>query len=207
LAGGTATKELVLENTLPTVVFARNMSTLPVHFINIKAWAQNNSNIVEWNIAEESNVKSYIIERSPDGRNFIQAGSIAAVHNSRYQWTDAQPLPGNNYYRIRSLDNDAKQNYSAIVLVTPDEKNKTITVLPTVVTEGQFVVRLQNNAPGSYQLKMINSSGQQVYNQQLSHSGGSSAQTINLSPGMAKGIYRVIITGNTTAYSVSILLK
>jgi hypothetical protein len=207
LAGGAVTKELVLENTLPTVVFARNMGTLPVHFINIKAWLQNNNNIVEWNIAEESNVKLYIIERSSDGRNFIQAGSIEAVHNSRYQWTDAQPLPGNNYYRIRSLDNDGKQNYSAIVLVTHDEKNKTITVLPTVITDGQFVVRLQNNAPGSYQLKMINSSGQQVYNQQLSHSGGSSAQTINVPSGLGKGIYRVIITGSNTAYSVSILLN
>lgn len=60
---------------------------------------------VYWQTPSEQNVTSYDVLRSADGNTYTIAGQVAAVGNSSslssYFFTDASPLPGINYYKIR----------------------------------------------------------------------------------------------------------
>lgn len=207
LAGGAITRELVLEDQKNALVFSRSMSTLPVQFIAVKAMPRNDKIIVEWKIAEQDNVHHYIVERSADGRSFTDAGIVAAEQKATYQWTDMQPLTGNNFYRIRAVDNDDKKLYSATVQVNMGSNAQSISVYPTVTTNEQFTLRLQNTPASLYSVQVINPAGQQVYAVSITHNGGASVQSVKLPANLAKGLYRVIIKGKETIYTSSILLQ
>jgi hypothetical protein len=207
ITGGAITRQLVLEDSYFALAFSRNFGTLPVDFVTVKAWQQGNHDIVEWNIAAQENVSHYEVERSADGRNFTATGSVAAGATSRYQWTDVQPLSGNNYYRIRSVDNDGKQLYSAVVLVNRGQEAKSIAVYPTVVSSHQFTLRMSNSAAGVYQLRVVNYAGQQIHTQRIVHSGGSIVQSISLPAASQKGIYRVTVTGGNQSLSAPIVVQ
>lgn len=207
LAGGAVTRELVLEEQKYGFVFSRSMSTLPVQFIAVKAMPRNNQVNVEWKIAEQDNVDHYVIERSADGRNFTDAGIVDAEQKSVYQWTDLQPLAGNNFYRIRAVDTDDKKLYSATVQVNLGSTAQSISVYPTVTSNEQFTLRLQNSPASVYTVQVINPAGQQVYTMSITHNGGACVQTVKLPANLAKGLYRVIIKGKETIYTGSILLQ
>jgi hypothetical protein len=72
-----------------------------------------------WVTTEENNSKEFDVERSGDGSHFTAIGVVAAKGNSasttNYTFDDAQPLTGDNYYRLRQVDLDGKAVYSKTV--------------------------------------------------------------------------------------------
>ena len=46
------------------------LSVAPVTFSSVKASQQNNNISVQWNVANEINIKEYDVQRSEDGNNF-----------------------------------------------------------------------------------------------------------------------------------------
>jgi len=75
--------------------------------INIQATVSGTQVVVSW--AEVDGATSYEVERSADGINWIP---VASVSNTSY--TDATPMIGLNYYRVRALGSDgATSLYSA----------------------------------------------------------------------------------------------
>ena len=82
--------------------------TLPVTFSSIKATKQYKNIDVEWKVANETGIEKYEVERSGDGKTFNGLDVEKVKTNSEsaesYSWIDANPLPGNNFYRIKSID-------------------------------------------------------------------------------------------------------
>lgn len=93
-------------------------SLLPVKLTYFNAEKQNKEARLRWATAMESNSDVFIIERSNDGRNFSAIGQVKAAGNSAvtktYNFTDASPVSGVNYYRLKQHDLDAKYEYSKI---------------------------------------------------------------------------------------------
>jgi hypothetical protein len=98
--------------------FIPRNTTLPVALNEFKASKQNNAVLLQWQTATEQNSKSFVIERSADGNNFVAIGTVRAAGNSNisksYRYEDAAPLKGNNYYRLQQTDADGKSAYSDI---------------------------------------------------------------------------------------------
>ena len=98
---------------------------LPVSLTAFTAVKQGSISLLNWNTATEVNNAGFDIERSADGRSFSKIGIVyskAANGNSNgklaYSYTDAAPLTGTNYYRLRQVDRDGKSEYSKIEQVT-----------------------------------------------------------------------------------------
>jgi hypothetical protein len=90
---------------------------LPLQWLSIRGNLNSNKQaVITWNV-QETNVATYEVERSTDG---IQNTSIATL-NSRgngtnsYSHTDAAPLNGIVYYRVKQTGKDGQTGYSAIV--------------------------------------------------------------------------------------------
>jgi hypothetical protein len=94
---------------------------LAVHLISFTAKVNNGQTIVNWKTATETNNKGFYIQRSPDGVNWKNLGFVKGNVNSatanNYQFTDAAPLPGRNFYRLLQVDLDNKSTYSSVVTV------------------------------------------------------------------------------------------
>ena len=104
--------------------------TLPVTLLSFTGKKEGTLNLLQWQTASEINNAGFALERSADGTRF---SSIAFVNSKAeqgnstalldYNYTDARPLAGNNYYRLKQTDKDGKVNYSNIVLLKGDKIN------------------------------------------------------------------------------------
>ncbi|RYY77638.1 MAG: lamin tail domain-containing protein, partial [Moraxellaceae bacterium] len=125
-------------------IFLRNsLSTpLPIRFTNIKAIQKGTGIEVSWSNATEENVINYAIERSVDGLNFSQAGTLAARLNNNnradYSFVDVAPNTGDNFYRIKAVENTGKVVYSAVVRINLAKKGAGLNVYPNPVRGNEF---------------------------------------------------------------------
>jgi hypothetical protein len=92
---------------------------LPVSFVSFSARKENKAVILNWKTATETNNKGFEIQRSADGVNWstigFAEGSINSYTEKSYQYKDAIPFAGKNFYRLAQVDLDNKRSYSVVV--------------------------------------------------------------------------------------------
>lgn len=121
-----------------------NMS-LPVDFISVSANRLNDVISVNWATASELNNERFIIQRSYDGREFDDIGTVMGAGNSfnilNYKFEDnLVSLTSNDiFYRIKQIDYDGSNDYSQVVKVAVDKENS-IRVYPNPATTGEVQV-------------------------------------------------------------------
>jgi len=94
---------------------------LPINLISFKTLLRGDKVDIIWTTATELNSKTFIVERSADGINFSAISSVVASANSNtakhYQYTDANPPAGKNFYRLKMIDISGSFSYSAVAHV------------------------------------------------------------------------------------------
>jgi hypothetical protein len=109
----------------------------------------NNTALLQWTTVQESNTDQFIIERSTDGINYVSIGTVAAGGNttttSKYKFTDKQMATGINYYRIKTMDKDAKYTLSPVRTINNTDNDFTISMLPNPVTKGMVYINTSVN--------------------------------------------------------------
>ena len=106
---------------------------LPVVLVSFTAVAREHTSYLEWSTSEEVNSSHFDIERSDDAKSWQLIGSVATRGNgittpsapSQYEFTDKNPLGGNNFYRLKMVDRATDSSnepfaYSRIVKVAMD---------------------------------------------------------------------------------------
>lgn len=99
-------------NTPQGTVTVLNGVGLPVHFTAFNAKANGCKADLVWTTAQETGSDYFEIERSSDGIRFERIGSVeakgSASSGGEYTYTDASPLSGKNYYRVKQYDLEGK---------------------------------------------------------------------------------------------------
>ena len=177
-------------------------TVLPVTITTITASKKGSSVLVDWSVLNEVNVKKYVVEKSSDGINFTKVGEVAAIKASNYNWLDVAPFSGNNYYRIKSIDNDGSIQISKSVVVkfTPDN-NQNITVVNNPSVNNKVQLLVENTDKGIYYMSLYNQLGQQVAKKEISHNGVTATYSIGTN-NLAKGVYQVVFN-NATNFKVA----
>ena len=96
--------------------------TLPVVLVGFTAVLNNDKSItLNWDTKMEVNSKEFQVERSADGEIWSTIGVVAAQGNSsmpsNYAFTDASPLAGTNFYRLRMSDLDNSYGYTEVKVI------------------------------------------------------------------------------------------
>jgi len=171
---------------------------LPVTFGRFTVTKQGESALLQWQTFMESNTKDFVIERSGNGVNYTDIGSIEAAGNSRtvknYSFVDANPLEGNNYYRIHERDLDLKSTYSDVKILAFTKAGNLIWYTTGAKTAE---VRLQKGSTELYSITDL--SGHVI------RSGRLSGGTTTLS-GVSGGIYFVKVINAAGAELVTKVL-
>lgn len=192
------------------IVFQSSVIALPVTYTSIKATPKNKDIQIDWEVAEESGIQKYEIERSVDGINFNKAGEVTARGNNTsesYQWLDVNPVTVNNYYRVRAIQADGKFFVSKIVVVKMNAGKPGIKVFPNPVKNKQINIRSDEMEKGRYTLLVHNPQGQQIIHRVIDHPGGSFNQIIYVSKMLPAGMYYLKIGNEKEEYNQTIFLE
>jgi hypothetical protein len=96
-------------------------TALPISLSSFTAQKINTTTLIQWTTSTEINNDYMAVERSTDGRNFIEIGRVLGAGNTEtpqnYQFVDEQPRAGLNYYRLKQVDFDGKYEYHQTVVV------------------------------------------------------------------------------------------
>jgi hypothetical protein len=166
---------------------------LPLKLVAFNAMLNNNKTYLNWTTASEINVSHFVIERSPDGVNYSDAGIVFANGNytdkTNYSFSDnlLNIQSGIVYYRLRSVDADGKAEYSDVRIIRISKQvdnNITILTYPNPVTNELRVTIPSNwqNKKVTYELFQAN--GQVAKKTESANSNQTETLNVNnLSPG------------------------
>jgi hypothetical protein len=103
----------------PATVQVNWVILLPVVLLDFDGKLNGTKVDLFWNTSSESNSSHFDLERSSDGSDFKPLNTVKAKGNSsvesNYKSIDPLPLKGQNYYRLKMVDNDNSFVYSKIV--------------------------------------------------------------------------------------------
>jgi uncharacterized repeat protein (TIGR03803 family) len=124
------TFDVIAEGQSATSLLETNNVSLPVTLTKFQVQRKNETAWITWETAQEANSKSFEIERSGNGNEFNNIGSVNARGNSNtttsYSFSDDSPIKGMNYYRLKQLDNDGKFSYSSIKSIAFNKESNLI---------------------------------------------------------------------------------
>ncbi|MBC7625822.1 T9SS type A sorting domain-containing protein, partial [Ferruginibacter sp.] len=183
-----------------------------VVYTSLTANVLNSDIAVEWNVASETNIKGYDIERSADGNHFTKVSDRASSGNNAtsvgYNWLDVSPALGYYYYRIRSISNNNVVGYSNVVKVKLNKSTPAMYVFPNPVTENILHLQMNSMPKGVYGTRLINNLGQVLGTSYIDHLAGTGTETIEPNTRLLSGIYQLEITApDKKTTSIKVIVK
>lgn len=135
---------------------------LPLQFKNIAAKFISNGIAVNWNVLNDDKGYTYAVERSNDGVHYTSIGTVSGSNKGSYNYVDAMPLAGKNYYRIKATGITGSIKYSSIVVMQQSDV-AVINIYPNPVVDVLNVSGLKESS----ELRIINTNGQIVLKQNI----------------------------------------
>jgi hypothetical protein len=166
---------------------------LPVQYTSLAANQMNVDIAVNWKVVNEKSVHYYEVEKSLDGSGFNKIATVMAdlSKGGSYNLLDEHPSEGWNYFRIKSVDYSGKESYSEVVKVFIGSLKPTINIYPNPVTNGLLNVKLSNQPPGKYVVRLVDNLGQIIVAKEMTHGGGNGTITIKWNYHLAHGVYQL----------------
>ena len=144
------------------------LSSVPLKFLSFTGKKMQEQAMLEWKTTNEKGTSHFEIQRSNGGNNFVNIGKVASANRSginHYSFVDEHPLPQNNYYRLRQVDEDGKFTFSPIVKLDFSRNIQLITY--TNPFNNYLSLRLSNEYAGA-QLSIHSIEGKLVWQQKVS---------------------------------------
>ena len=146
-----------------------NSTTLPIELISFTGYYQNGVNVLNWKTASEKNTDKFIVERSQDSKSWEVIGEHPAQGFSNttveYSLVDKNPMFGNNFYRLKTLDQDQTFEYSHIINVSVTESTQMINGIVQVYPNpsvGLFNVKIQSAKNYKASIEVFSVQGQRL---------------------------------------------
>jgi len=150
--------------------------------------------VLNWNTASGQTGTSFIVQRSTDGGQFASIGKTEGSISQAYSFTDANPNPGKNFYRVEIIAANGEIDYTSIVEEDFAESTSVsaISVFPNPVVN-QFTVRFSTEAGLPYTVDIFDRSGKKMQSGQWL--SGSGEIQVALAKRFTAGIYMIRVSG------------
>ncbi len=136
--------------------------TLPVRFITIAGLLKPDNTIeINWEAITDADHDYFIIEKSADGNSFYEMGRLI---NLPFRFIDRYPFAGNNYYRIKAMDQNGEFIYSKVINVIYKPDALTVMLFPNPVSN-ELNLRVKNLNANSITIIVTDIQGRVFYNQ------------------------------------------
>ncbi|MFZ1528407.1 MAG: T9SS type A sorting domain-containing protein [Ferruginibacter sp.] len=166
---------------------------LPIKLASFTASKLNCSNIIKWTMENEVLAAGFELQKSFDGANYTTISRFAG-NGSSYEYRDAQPGNGKNYYRLKIIGKDGNITYSNILPVYNDCSNATqVMVYPN--PSAQFVI-IESSSLSTASFELMDISGRKLKIPVLQLSAGKYRINVSVMPN-GNYLLKEINTGTT----------
>ena len=175
-------------------VHTNQLGALPITMNYIRGSKQGNNHLLNWKVTCNSTPKATLtLERSANGNGPFAAiytiDATAARCNQPFDYSDAQPLNGMNYYRVQMKDADGKISYSSIVALLNATKGfEIVSIAPNPVVSSHFKLNLTSANAGKVEIMISDVQGRMVQRRTIAVGAGFSSVDMNVS-NLAPGVY------------------
>ncbi|MBO9562323.1 MAG: T9SS type A sorting domain-containing protein [Niastella sp.] len=165
IAWGTVEGGYYLEisvNSFSNFFVLKSAATLPVTWVSIQAqWVNSTQAKVTWKVADEQQVKDYVVQHSTDGVSYTEVCTVPA--NGSTQYSCVVPADGRtNHYRVRQRDLDARSSVSRTVILRQQPTGKSLTLSPNPAAD-HAILRIEDDHVQVKALLLYNSQGKEVW--------------------------------------------
>lgn len=182
---------------------------LQTKLVSFGAEPVNNQYVqVNWQVAGEMNMQSYIIERSQDGVNWSGQQSVSPLNmadsTNRYTSNDPHPLPGVSFYRLKMINYSGDYAYSTVAKVSFRNAPLGIAITPNPIKD-VLNINVSMAKAGTIVLRLIDSYGKIIHVESINGHQGDNTVNWTALPSLPKGIYIVEATDGTDIVKGKIL--
>lgn len=195
------------------LMIGANNNPLPVTLVSFTANASRADAVLRWNTSSEVNSQGFAIERSTDGRIFVEIGFVRSTGNSNrvvnYSFADKNIFAAQRtaYYRLKLVDNNGRYTYTRNVQVTVTNKTTPqVSVYPNPVRDALYVeVDAVNNAAA--QINVYDITGKVIKQLAVTLTEGFNKFAIEDVENMNNGVYFISVTANSQVIYTGKIVK
>lgn len=163
-------------------------SVVPVKLTGFVAKTNGVNALLNWTAGNTATITQFIVQRSSNGSNWNDIGTVPVTISTQYSFTDAALAEGSYYYRLKINDEDGRSTYSELKMIKMQRSNAIFSLKGNQVSNGTLLVTIHRKTA----LAFFDTNGQLLW-------------TKNLLPGMqqidvsnfAKGLYFLRADGLT----------
>lgn len=163
LTGTGLSKALTLSDSYSSFALETSgVTLLPVTVVSFTAKSEGEGVKLEWKTEEEVNNSHFVVERSGNGKDFYTVGKVQGSGTplgSSYSFYDAAPIRGENFYRLKQVDNDGGYSYTEVRKVNIGNKKTSARVYPNPVTGSSFTVEVSKEVADVVSYRILNAAG------------------------------------------------
>ncbi|MCY7421462.1 MAG: T9SS type A sorting domain-containing protein [Chitinophagaceae bacterium] len=177
---------------------------LPLSWLGFNVQKQNNSALINWQIANQINNDYFEVQAGVDANNLSTIGMVPATSVNSYNFTHVNytSLPGSKvYYRIKQVDKDGKFTYSKVLKLNLDSKTFAFKVIGNPIQGNNLNIAIESATFNKGSLTIFDLQGKKISQQNISWFAGTSQRLITL-PNLAKGMYSAILHVDDKLYSL-----
>jgi ELWxxDGT repeat protein len=100
-----------------------NDVVLPVNIIAFSGKNEGSKNLLSWKAENAVSFDRFMIERSSDGRNFTEVGTVHWSGAANYSFADDLTSTGIFYYRLKLVNSDNSFRYSNVIVLKSSNNN------------------------------------------------------------------------------------
>ncbi len=185
-----------LANGVVFTLITSAAASLPVTWKSFTARVLGNDVVLNWEVDNNAQAKTYNVEHSTNGLDFAQIGSVANnAQVQKYSFTHSNVAGGKHYYRIYQVDADGKAVYSKVADVTIKQAVMNIRLLSNPVSSNYAGVEINAAAAANASIELLSLSGVRLNIQQQGISAGTNTLRVPLG-NIASGNYLLKVTVN-----------
>ncbi|GGF18212.1 immunoglobulin domain-containing protein [Echinicola rosea] len=158
---------------------------LPVSWLRFEGYAKENGNYLNWEFSAQNPLMQLIVQRAGPGLEWYKIGEISLssdhIFGGVFDFPDEAPASGINFYRIKAVQLNGKENYSTVMRLDSEiERQQEFSIFPNPVMD---IPVLRNHSPKKFDhitVQVVSQSGAVVDRFTLDQ----------LLPGQAKKLYQ-----------------
>ncbi|MEP7169616.1 MAG: T9SS type A sorting domain-containing protein, partial [Bacteroidota bacterium] len=143
---------------------------LPVEMVSFTGYNKNKCNYLNWQTASEIQNLKFEVERSEDTKNFFKIGEVSGHSNSSstnsYSFTDADVPLGINYYRLKQINFNGNEEYSAIISIRNPSTGTDFEVFPVPFSD-EIIIHVFSNSNQPVEIKVFDVFGREIISQPI----------------------------------------
>jgi hypothetical protein len=180
---------------------------LPLQLLTFTATQQNANGLLQWTLADATDLQRFEVEYSTDGQRFGRIGTVMPNGGISFSYLHRNLAAGMHYYRLRMVEKDGQVSFSKTEVIQSGKQQTYITGLrQNPVAGGQAMVDVYSATPQQAEAVVLDATGRLLLQQKVQLMAGANQVNLSVLP-LPSGMYRLLFRTKDGVEKVMPMMK